>query len=115
MKRAILGLAALVTSSCLQPIDERAIELTVKECNNLPYRGSVMTQTLDLPADDQYLTAEEIAHVDNVLQEKTDCHLSVYLDKVRKERNFLIQKQSSALVITAFEHPRYEKVYPIYK
>jgi len=113
MKKVILGLV-LAVSAC-QSLEERAIEITARECNNLSHRSSVMTKTLDLPADEQYLTAEEIAHVDNVLQEKTDCHLSVYRDKTTKERSFLIEKQHSALTVTSFEHPRYEKVYPIYK
>ncbi|MBI2125309.1 hypothetical protein HYV87_01735 [Candidatus Woesearchaeota archaeon] len=113
MKKVILGLV-LAVSAC-QSLEERAIEITARECNNLSQHGAYITTDLDLPVDNEYLTPEEIAHVDNVLQEKTDCQLSVYLDKVRKERSFLIEKQHSALTVTSFEHPRYEKVYPIYK
>ena len=117
MKKAMLGLSALIAVSCQKPLDERAIEIVVNECNNTLVNtdSAVILYVLDLPADNEYLSPEQIARVDYVLQEKTDCHLSVYLDKVNGKRAYLVGKEHSAFETRSFQLPRYEKIYPIHK
>ena len=112
MKKALLSLSALIAVSCQKPLDERAIEITVRECNNLG-NGSVILD-LDLPVDNEYLTLEQIAYVDKRLQDTTDCFLTVYLENSKAERFYIVQKEHSPLLISENDK-RFEKVYPIYK
>ena len=115
MKKAIFGLVGIVSlSSCLKPLDERAIDIVVERCNNMSQNSAFITN-LDLPVDNEYLTPSQIARVDYVLQEKTNCYLSVYLDKESGWRCYLVQKENSAFTVTSFKHPQYEKVYPTHQ
>lgn len=113
MKKIILGLTPLVASSCLKPIDERASDMVVKECNTINNnRGISILTNLDLPAEGEYLTPPQMVHVDKVLQEKTDCHLSVYFDREEGDRTYVVQKNYSTLVPYAY-YPRYVRLYPL--
>ena len=118
MKRAILGLAALVASNCSEPIDERAIKKAVRECNIIPSSHRVAVVNLDNPEEYGYLTPEQIARVGKVLEDKTDCHLSVYEDTFNKSiwsREFVVQKNDSTYDMGSFQPPRYKKLYPSHK
>jgi len=111
MKKAILGLAALVSSSCLPSIDDRAIELTVKECNNITTKPVYYVKHLDSPADGKYLTLPQIERVVKVIEEKTDCHLSVYFDRVEGDLDYILQKKNSEVAISLPDQKRYVKLY----
>jgi len=107
----IIGLAGLIASSCLKPLDERAVEISMKDCESITI-NSVHMRNLDLPADGEYLTLSQIKHVDEVLQEKTDCRLSVYLDILNGDRDYLVQKKDSKYIKINFPKERYTQIYP---
>lgn len=107
INKSILALVGIL--SCQLPLDERAVKIAKQECFSIG-NGSV-TRNLDLPADDQYLTLSEIARVDRVLQDQTDCYIAgVYVDKAKETREYLIAKKDSRFVPV---YPAgYEKIYP---
>jgi hypothetical protein len=111
MKRAIIvGLATLIASSCQKPLDQRAVEIALQECDSISTRG-VSIRSLDV-ADEPPLTLSEIAYVDNMLQNRSDCKLSVYVNKV-EDREYVIEKKNSQFVMV---YPStlngYHKIYP---
>ena len=97
--KPLIGLTSIIVlASCLKPLDERAIDIAVRECNTVGNGASI--RNLDLPEEKKYLTLSEIAHVDEVLQEKTYCHLgAVYADKVTGDRKYVIQRKNSVFVV----------------
>ena len=110
--RSMIGLTSIIAlASCLKPLDERAIDIAVGECNVVGNGASI--RNLDLPGEKKYLTLSEIAYVDKVLQEKNDCRLrAVYADKVTGDREYAIQKKNSSFVV---DYPSdYTKIYPHY-
>ena len=122
MKRAFIGLVVLAASSCastpnrivmeIKPLHERVIEDYVKECDNLTSNGIYITPF------GYGISPSEIARVGKVLEDKTDCHLSVYEDTFNKSiwsREFVVQKNDSTYDMGSFQPPRYKKLYPSHK
>jgi len=119
MKRAILGLAALVASSCAstskeivmrgyKPHDEIVIEKYVEVCLNFP--GGYALYVTPLGSEPHF---SEIAHVDDVLKEKTDCHLSVYFDRRQRNLKYILERGDPQFFVeTFFPEPEYARIYP---
>ena len=109
MRKSVgIGITALALSGCLQPLDERAIEIAVKDCDTLSHQGAVV-RNLDLPVEGKYLTVSDMAYVNKVLQERTDCYLAAVYEIAKENRGYVIMKKNSTLVLG---YPQLKKIYP---
>ena len=123
MKRAMLGLTVLAGLGCassnrnvMEPksLSKRVIEESVKGCNELSSsRYGIYFADV---GGEEYLIPSEIARVDKIVQEKTDCHLSVYFDRERGNIGYVVEKGNPEFLIKVFLYEsRYVKHYPFMK
>ena len=106
MKRAFIGLVVLAASSCastpnrivmeIKPLHERVIEDYVKECDNLTSNGIYITPF------GYGISPSEIARVGKVLEDKTDCHLSIYFDRKQGDLEYVVEKGNPEFLRGAF-------------